>query len=173
LEKVLDQFHRFSNPSAVTGANTVEQAVGALDSSLGDPNAKLLSTAESGVSVDVQIPRFKMTAVVDDATEAESVLERAMDRATLAHYTGDSSSWDKDMIAMTDIGPSRWQNFTLQWLSRDRARVVFVVPDGTTGTQLPSSGKTPPVFAADDVRVKTSSSAFRTYAQVRWETSSS
>jgi zinc protease len=164
LEKVLDQFHRFSNPSAVTGKNSGEQAVGALDSSMGNFNFTTLSTLVQAVPVDVQIPRFKMTAVVDDATETESVLERSVDRATLAHYTGDSSTWDKEMVATTEIGPSRWQNFTLQWLSRDRARIVFVLPDGTTEVERPSPSKTPPVFAADDIRVKISPSALKTYA---------
>jgi zinc protease len=195
LEKVLDQFHRFSDPSATSGAKSGEEEVaGRLDSSSSGGGARTLGPLSQGidttqtsssqpgaggdtnmstqvrgfsvvsVAVEVQIPRFKMTAVVDDVTETESVLARAVDRATLTHYTGDSSAWDKDMTAMTDIGPSKWQDFTLQWLSRNRARVVFVEPSGTTSAQLPKAGETPPVFAADDVRVKIASGALKTYA---------
>jgi zinc protease len=195
LEKVLDQFHRFSDPSATSGVKSGEEEAGRLDSSLGagsgartlGPLSQGIDTTQlsssqpgaagdtnmstqvrafpgSTVAVEVQIPRFKMTAVVDDVTETESVLARAVDRATLAHYTGDSSAWDKDMTAMTDIGPSKWQDFTLQWLSRNRARVVFVEPSGTTSAQLAEAGETPPVFAADDVRVKIASGALKNYA---------
>jgi zinc protease len=185
LEKVLDQFHRFSDPDASTGVKSGEEEAGRLDSSIsgmgvgvagsrnlaqpeqtGDTNmsTQVRRLPGSSVGVEVQVPRFEMTAVVSDVTETESVLARAVDRATLVHYTGDSSAWDKDMSAMTNIGPSKWQDFTLEWLSRNRARVVFVEPSGTTSARLVRAGETPSVFAADDVRVKIASGALKTYA---------
>jgi zinc protease len=199
LEKVLDQFHRFSNPEATTGTHSSEADVaGQLDSSVAsgsgllgartlgplgqaiNPQApasqqmnaagntnmstQVRSAPGSSTAIEVQIPRFKMTAVVGDVTETESVLARAVDRATLVHYTGDKSDWDKDMTAMTEIGPSAWQDFTLKWLSRDRARAVFVQPSGVTSGQLPQAVGTPPVFAADDVRVRIAAGALKTYA---------
>jgi zinc protease len=185
LDKVLDQFHRFSDPSATVGAKSGEEEAGRLDSSVSGTGTSIsgsrnLATPEQSGNTnmstqvrsnpgfsgaeEVQIPRYKMTAVVDDVTETESVLARAVDRATLAHYTGDSSAWDKDMTAMTDIGVSTWQDFTLRWLNRDRARVLFVEPSGATSAQLPKAGETPAVFAADDVRVKIASGALKTYA---------
>jgi predicted Zn-dependent peptidase len=199
LERVLDQFHRFSDPNSETGTRAGEEVAGRLDSSAGSMGLptggartlaplggmisphqpsilqpltggdSMLSTANRpapnvNVAIEDQIPRFIMTAVVADVVEAESVVGRARDRATLVHYTGDSSAWDKDMTAMTEIGPSKWQSFTLEWLSRSRARAVFVEPNGATSAFLPKSGETPPVFAADDVRVKIASGAFSPYA---------
>jgi zinc protease len=196
LERVLDQFHRFSDPSAASGPSTAEDTANRLDSTLGfgangartlatpssmsvnpglpqsvQPNTggdSALSTSVRGrpdvaTPADVQVTRFQMTAVVDQAVETESVLRRAVDRATLAHYTGDSAAWDKDMTALTDLGPSRWLNFGLKWLSRDRARVLLVEPTGES-VEMGEAGGTPPVFAADDVRVKIASGALKTYA---------
>ncbi len=195
LERVLDQFHRFSDPSATSGARNFEETANRLDSSFGgngsrnlaptsgfmsDPAKSQSSPANSGsgdsalstqvrsspslsTPADVQVARFQMTAVVDDVVETESVLGRAVDRAILAHYTGDSSAWDKDMTAITELGPSKWQNFTLKWLSRDRARTVFVVPSGVSSEAVDTGGP-PVVFAADDVRVKVASGALKTYA---------
>ncbi len=194
LERVLDQLHRFSDPAATTGPRTAEDTANRLNSTnasgsrtLAAPSSYMaapgvsmqdqtntggdsaLSTQLRGrpdapVPSDVQVARFQMTAIVADAAETESVLSRAVDRATLTHYTGDASTWDKDMTALTALGPSTWENFTLKWLSRDRARAVFVEPSGATGAQLPKAGETPPVFAADDVRVKVASGALKTYA---------
>jgi zinc protease len=194
LERVLDQLHRFSDPAATTGPLTAEDTASRLDNinpggtrtlavassymaQTGSPISQQPNTGgdsslstqvgahrDVGASSDVQVARFQMTAIVADASETESLLSRAVDRATLTHYTGDSSTWDKDLTALTDLGPSTWENFTLKWLSRDRARAVFVEPSGTTGAQLPKAGETPAVFAADDVRVKIASGALKTYA---------
>jgi zinc protease len=197
LERVLDQFHRFSEPSATSGYQSGEEVAGRLDSTLSSGNAgggrtlaaapsltviggstaasqmnnggqSSLSTNSRGppdavTPADVQVARFQMTAVANEAEETESVLARAVDRATLAHYTGDSSAWEKDMTAITEIGPSKWQNFTLKWLSRDRARAVFVVPSGVSSEAVDTGGP-PVVFAADDVRVKVASGALKNYA---------
>ncbi len=193
LEGVLDQLHRFSDPAALTGPLVAHDTSVRLDATssggrmlaapssyMAQPGAPMSSQPNTGgdsalstqvgghraadVPSDVQVARFQMTAIVANAAETESVLSRAVDRATLTHYTGDSSTWDKDMTALTDIGPSTWENFTLKWLSRDRARAVFVEPSGSTSAQMPRAGGTPPVFAADEVRVKIASGALKTYA---------
>ena len=196
LEHVLDQFHRFSDPSAPTGPNANE--VGRLDNSMSDsslgvggtnitgggggrtlaPQATGMSGLSGGdtgfstsslsrpaavVTADVHVARLENTAVVDDVLETESVLARARDRATMAHWTGDPSAWTKDMTALTEVGPSKWQAFTLQWLNRDRARALLVEPNGES-LEAPESGAPPKVFAADDVHVKISSGALKTYA---------
>ncbi|MGO9832487.1 MAG: insulinase family protein [Myxococcaceae bacterium] len=187
LERVLDQFHRFSDTELVSGPANGEAEASRLDNALGggvgrtlaaastirvgatnDTGSSSLSTQTrnsptSAASSDVQVARYQMTALVQDVVETESVLARAKDRATLAHWTGDSSGWSKDMTALTEVGPSTWQNFTLQWLSRDRARVLFVEPNGES-IEASEDGGPPSVFAADDVHVKVSSGALKTYA---------
>lgn len=195
LERVLDQFHRFSDPSAASGAKSGEEEPNRLDSTLGgglssgggrglpDQGGMVMGNGQaqtqgnptsfssfgsarapgSSTTDDVHVARFQMTALVDDVLETESVLARAQDRATLSHFTGDSSAWDKDMTALGELGPSKWQNFTLKWLSRDRARVVFVEPSGASAA-AGEPGNPPPVFAADDARVKVAAGAFKKYA---------
>jgi zinc protease len=187
LEKVLDEFHRFSEP----GASTSGSNVGQIDSNRSDstlaggsggrflaPQSGRMSGNEGGdnigfstqvqnatgsvTPVSVQVARLKMTAVVGEVVETESVLARAEDRATLAHWTGDSSAWDKDLSALTDLGASKWEAFTLEWLSRNRARAVFVEPSGVTSVTIEDGP--PVVFAADDVRAKIASGALKTYA---------
>ncbi len=186
LERVLDQFHRFSDSELVNGAGNGEAEANRLDNGLtgvgrtlaaastirvgapSDTGDSSLSTQTrnapgSVTSSDVQVARYQMTALVQDVVETESVLARAKDRATLAHWTGDASGWSKDMTALTEVGPSTWQDFTLQWLSRDRARVLFVEPNGES-IEAEEEGGPPSVFAADDVHVKVSSGALKTYA---------
>ncbi len=206
LERVLDQFHRFSDPSTTksgqeenselgpsnlfargfappinaqtgttftgsmgSGNNSVNPHMNAngampLSPSInGDYTLAVQNNRSAEGTVPVRVSRYQMTALVGDVVETESVLGRAVDRATLAHWTGDSEAWGKDMTALTEVGPSTWQNFTLQWLSRDRARVVFVEPNGES-IEANDSGGPPSVFAADDARVKISSGALKTYA---------
>lgn len=204
LERVLDQFHRFSDPGAATGVKSGEEESNRLDSSLLGSGMRGLPTqggsiiatshasnntvaspagtaliqtgndsgfsnavhgSKTGLSTaeDVQVARFQMTALVDDLVETESVLARAQDRATLAHFTGDSSAWGKDMKDLGELGASKWQVFTLQWLSRDRARAVFVEPSGASSREG-EPGNPPPVFAAEDARVKIATGAFKKYA---------
>jgi zinc protease len=188
LEKVLDQFHRFSEPGEATSSS----GVGQIESNRSDstisggsggrflaPQSGRMSGNEGGDNIgfstqvqnstgsvtpaSVQVARLQMTAVVGEVVETESVVARAEDRAVLAHFTGDSSAWDKDMSALTDLGTSKWQAFSSEWLSRSRARAVFVEPSGVTA--VASDGGGPPVvFAADEVRAKIASGALKTYA---------
>lgn len=198
LERVLDQFHRFSDPTAAVGQSQGEAETSRLDGQLsaggmrtlaGAPSVDInvgqlfqdqqanggqnggqssLSTDVRGVNgsitpVDVHVALLKNTAVVADVLGTESVLARAKDRATMAHWTGDVEAWGKDMTAMTEIGAGKWQAFTLEWLSRARARVLFVEPNGES-IEATDSGAPPKVFAAEDVHVKISAGALKTYA---------
>jgi zinc protease len=114
-------------------------------------------------SVSLQLGRLQMTAVVGDALETESLLARAVDRATLVHWTGSTSAWGKDMNAMTAVGNSTWEAYAFKWLARDRAAIVFVQPSGVSVSSFSAVG-TPSVFASDEVRVKIAAGALRTYA---------
>jgi hypothetical protein len=75
LEKILDQIHRFSETDATSGPKDGEEDVGFQDSAAGyvkPDSARTLGTAGLSVSVDVQIPRYKMTAAVDYVMEMEA-----------------------------------------------------------------------------------------------------
>jgi zinc protease len=102
------------------------------------------------------------TAVVGVALQTESVGSRAIDKATLIHWTGDPQAWGKDLRAIYDLNPAKMQSFAYEWLGRDRARAVFVQP---SGGGAPQGGSGPPgVFAAaDNVRVKIAPEALKTF----------
>lgn len=102
------------------------------------------------------------TAVVGVALQTESVTSRAIDKATVIHWTGDPQAWAKDLRAIYDVSPAKMQSFAYDWLGRDRARAVFVEPSG--GGPAPGGSGPPGVFtAADDVRVKVAPEALKTF----------
>ncbi len=175
---------RLDNPSNGIGVTTSTNAPNVTDMGLPSGGRTLppmasrtsgLSGSDTGLFVNLQpapsgvttpavlVARLENTAVVDEILEMESVLERAQDRATLAHWTGDSSAWGKEIAALPEVGPSTWQDFTLRWLSRQRARVLFVEPNGES-IEAGDGGGPPAVFAADDVHVRISSGALKTFA---------
>jgi zinc protease len=102
------------------------------------------------------------TAVVGVALQTESVSSRAIDKATLIHWTGDPQAWSKDLKAIYDMSPAKMNSFAYDWLGRDRARAVFVEPSG--GAAPPGGSGPPGVFAApENVRVKIAPEALTTF----------
>lgn len=107
------------------------------------------------------IDRLQKLAVVGFAVRAESVTTRAIDKATVIHWTGDATAWGKDMQGLGEVNRGKVDAFTLQWLGRDRARAVFVEPNGSRADDVVG---TPDVFAAaDDVKVRIAPEALKTY----------
>jgi len=105
--------------------------------------------------------RLQKAAIVDLALKTESVAVRAVDKATIIHWTGDPVAWGKDMQAMAELSRSKVEAFAFEWLTRDRARAVFVEPSGDRA--LDTTG-TPPAFAPPDgVRVNVAPEALSTY----------
>lgn len=106
---------------------------------------------------------LQKAAIVRVALRTESILARAEEKAVLIHWTGDPLAWGKDMRAMFELNAGKLESFAYDWLSRDRARAIFVQPTGDRSAALDFAG-TPSVFAApDDVRVKIAPEALSTY----------
>jgi zinc protease len=102
------------------------------------------------------------TAVIDVALATESIVSRTMAKATRIHETGDPAAWGKDLKAVYELRAAQMHSFAYEWLSRSRARAVFVQP-----SEAPSPRDTtgpPAAFASsDDVRAKIAPEALRTY----------
>ncbi len=113
------------------------------------------------MAASLAFDRLQKLALVGLSLQTESVKERAVDKATLIHWTGDPVAWGKDMQGLGDLSRSKVEAFAYEWLTRDRARAVYVEP---SGERPPESAGTPDVFAAgDEVRVQLAPEALRTY----------
>lgn len=82
--------------------------------------------------------------IISEALASESLVQRNVQRAQMAHFTGDVSYLSREMVSLGTMGAGNLSHFAYEWLSRGRARAVFVQPDGT----LPPEGGRPAVFAS-------------------------
>ena len=86
----------------------------------------------------------KALSIVETAARFESVVDRAIAMAQSAHLTGDPLGPVRDIDLTVDVPISEISGFVASWLTRDRARAVFVEPDGSPT----ANAAAPPVFAA-------------------------
>jgi len=113
-------------------------------------------------SADVDFHWLQNTAVVDVALTTESVMSRAIGKATLIHWTGDPQAWGKELKGIYELRRGKMQSFAYEWLTRERARAVFVEPSDLTRPR--EAGGPPGVFASsDDVRARIAPEALVTY----------
>jgi len=121
------------------------------------------SGAASVLNSSVDFHWMQNTAVVGVALQTESVVSRAQDKALLIHWTGDPQAWSKELKAIYQLPAARMQSFAYDWITRDRARALFVEPSGKAPPGRDIGGP-PPVFAAaEGARVKIAPEALATY----------
>ncbi|MGO9831599.1 MAG: M16 family metallopeptidase [Myxococcaceae bacterium] len=130
-----------------------------------DQAVRIWAPAESGIAKVVTaergFERLQKTAIVGLALQTESPTARALDKATLIHWTGDPAAWGKDMQGLVDLSRSKVEAFAYDWFTRARARAVFVEPSGERTFE---SVGTPGVFTAPDVvHVSLAPEALSTY----------
>jgi zinc protease len=102
------------------------------------------------------------SSVIDVALATESIVSRTMSKATRIHETGDPAAWGKDLKAVYELRAAQMHSFAYEWLSRSRARAVFVQP--SEGPSPRDTTGPPAAFASsDDVRAKIAPEALRTY----------
>jgi zinc protease len=145
LERVLDQLIRIWNSSSA----------GHYAFDPGHANAVL--------AADRGFARLQLTALVRYAQQAESVAARAEQNALFVHLTGDAGAWAKTVSALAQLSAQKMEAFAFKWLTRDRARAVFVIPSGGPTRSLDSVGRAVAFAPADGVRVKIDPGALKTY----------
>ncbi|HTS82313.1 MAG TPA: insulinase family protein [Myxococcaceae bacterium] len=69
--------------------------------------------------------------LVDLASDLEDLGERAVLRAQLVHVTGDTNAISRELASIGQLSANSVASFAFQNLSRGRARVVFLEPDGS------------------------------------------
>jgi zinc protease len=99
--------------------------------------------AEAMIAVS-WLQRGKALSIVQAAAAFESLLERTLAVAEDAHLTGDPLEPVRDIDRAVEVPITEISGFVASWLTRDRARAVFVEPEGSPTM----SDATPAVFAA-------------------------
>jgi len=78
--------------------------------------------------------------LVDLASDLEDLGERAVLRAQLVHVTGENAAVGRELRSIGELTTGSVQAFAYQYLARDRARVVFLEPDGSPAPADRSGG---------------------------------
>jgi zinc protease len=116
----------------------------------------------AAMAADASFHMMQNSAVIDEALKTESVLVRAEGKAQLIHWTGDPLAWGKETKAIYELRRGKVQSFAYEWITRDRARAVFVQASNSTDPR--ESGGPPEVFASsDDVPAKIAPEALTTF----------
>jgi zinc protease len=72
--------------------------------------------------------RLRTQLVTEVASEAESLEQRSLMRAESTHFTGDPATFNRELKGLATMTEDAVQRFAFKYLSRDRARVLFVTP---------------------------------------------
>jgi zinc protease len=97
---------------------------------------------------EVAFSRIRAQTLVEIAGGAENLSARASARALVSHYLGDPQYLGRQLPAIAQLTVPQLSRFAYEWLSRDRARMVFVEPGGgsargeggSNGVFAPSGG---------------------------------
>ena len=84
-------------------------------------------------------------AWVSLASGLEDLEERAVMRAQLVHVNGEVNSVTRELQSISELSAAQVARFAHRFLARERARVVFLEPDGTAAPQEQGGG----VFASN------------------------
>ena len=128
-----DGFGTGSDP-ARSAERMIDQLVQLWTSSGGASSSDAVRRAEAQFLV-----RRNQT-LVDLASDLEDLGERAVLRAQLVHVTGENTAVGRELRSIGELTTGSVQAFAYQYLARDRARVVFLEPDGSPAPADRSGG---------------------------------
>ncbi|HEY1908335.1 MAG TPA: hypothetical protein VGG91_19950, partial [Myxococcaceae bacterium] len=69
---------------------------------------------------------------VELASDLEDLGERAVMRAQLVHVTGEPNVISRELRSIGELSAGKVQTYAYDYLSRNRARVVYLEPDGSS-----------------------------------------
>ena len=108
----------------------LDQLVRLWDAPSGDDTEHIMRNIDFG--------RMRMAAISDMALEAENFVDRAVRRAELTHFNLDAQAYFRSLQALTQLGDGNVTDFAYKYLTRERARIVYVSPQSSavasTGT---------------------------------------
>jgi zinc protease len=100
-------------------------------------------TSDAARRAEAVFMQRRNAAYVDLGATLEDLGNRSTLRAELTHVTGDSGTLGRELRNMWQLESAQLARFAHTYLSRDRARVVFLEPSGSPAT----AGEAPSVFA--------------------------
>ncbi len=89
---------------------------------------RIFQTWGGGASPTVGFVPRQRSSLVGTVLEAQDLLLRGQERAELTHLTGDPASYSRELAAFMRIENSQVQDYATRYLTRERARGVFVAP---------------------------------------------
>jgi zinc protease len=153
-ERVLDQLVRIwrwdvkQRDGIVTSPTTGKRHV--VEQSRGDLYAEQ----------NVDFARLQRSAVTAMILGAESLVARGQERAELTHFSGDPTTYSRQLKAVMGVDAPRMTDFAYRYLTRERARTVLVKPlPGNATPPIEGDGarpvpidEAPAVFDAEAIR---------------------
>lgn len=99
-----------------------------------------LGTSNAARRLDVVFLQRRNAAFVELASTLEDLANRSTLRAQLTHVTGDAATLGRELRSIGQLEGAQLARYAHDYLSRERARVVFLEPSGTpaTAAQMPN-----------------------------------
>src|SRR5262249_48177188 len=85
-------------------------------------NARRMAVPSTAGPFDMLLRVGMGWTITSEALASESILERNLQRAQMAHYTGDISYISRQMQTLGKMGAGDMSAFAYEWLARNRAR---------------------------------------------------
>ncbi|HEX8434541.1 M16 family metallopeptidase [Archangium sp.] len=92
----------------------------------------------------------RLSVLTGMALEADDLMQRALRRAELTHFTLDPRAYTRSRAAVAQVDSTRVTRFTYEYLQRERARMVMVRPT-TGGAAEATAGRAAPLSVEEDV----------------------
>lgn len=108
---------------------------------------------DAGNIMDTQahVKRQRLSAFVGMALESEDVLDRALRRAGLTHFTLEPRAYSRSLAALAHADGTRVTRFAYEYMQRERARMVLVRPASGGVANATPEGRAAPLVAEEDV----------------------
>jgi zinc protease len=114
---------------------------------LGKARVAVRSRSSEYLERELAFVTRQRSAVTAMLLGAESLVERGRERAELTHFSGDPTTYSRELRAVMSVDAGRVADFAYKYVTRERARSVLITP-------LPGSTPAPPnVGGADAVRL--------------------
>ncbi|HYO55861.1 pitrilysin family protein [Archangium sp.] len=102
------------------------------------------------LATQAQVQRQRLSVFAGMALEADDLLDRALRRAELTHFTLDPRAYTRSLAAVAQVDSSRVTRFAYEYMQRARARMVMVWPT-TGGAAEATAGRAAPLSVEEDV----------------------
>src|SRR5262249_45381912 len=76
----------------------------------------------------ITFDKMRIVAATSMALDSESIVNRSDTAARFAHFVGDPAVYSRSIKAMTEMEEPKIAGFAQKYLTRERARIIYVKP---------------------------------------------